>query len=127
MYVVGENPFLDEANLAHARHAMDNLQFLVVQDIFLQETAEAAHVVLPATTFAEKEGTFTNSERRVQRVRAALPPVGQSRPDWDITSDIARRVCQRLGLDASQFDYAGPYAIMDEMARLTPIIAGISH
>ena len=127
MYVVGENPFLDEANLDHARHAMHNLDFLVVQDIFLQETAEAAHVVLPATSFAEKEGTFTNSERRVQRVRAALAPIGQSRPDWDITCDIARRVCRRLGLDESQFSYASPREIMDEMAQLTPIIAGISH
>ena len=127
MYVVGENPFLDEANLDHARHAMHNLDFLVVQDIFLQETAEAAHVVLPATSFAEKEGTFTNSERRVQRVRSALAPIGQSRPDWDISCDIARRVCRRLGLDESQFDYSSPREIMDEMALLTPIIAGISH
>ena len=105
MYVVGENPFLDEANLSHARHAMEGLEFLVVQDIFMQETAQAAHVVLPATTFAEKEGTFTNSERRVQRVRAALSPVGDSRPDWSITADIARRVSQRLGLDGNQFNY----------------------
>ncbi|MGI9146345.1 MAG: formate dehydrogenase subunit alpha [Chloroflexota bacterium] len=127
MYVVGENPFLDEANLDHARHAMHNLDFLVVQDIFLQETAEAAHVVLPATSFAEKEGTFTNSERRVQRVRTALAPIGQSRPDWDITCDIARRVCRRLGLDERQFEYLSPRQIMDEMAGLTPIIAGISH
>ncbi|HLZ31124.1 MAG TPA: formate dehydrogenase subunit alpha [Chloroflexota bacterium] len=127
MYVVGENPFLDEANLSHARDAMHNIEFLVVQDIFLQETAEAAHVVLPATSFAEKEGTFTNSERRVQRVRAALAPVGESRPDWEITCDIARRVCRRLGLDASQFSYRSPREIMDEMASLTPIIAGISH
>jgi formate dehydrogenase alpha subunit len=127
MYVVGENPFLDEANLDHARHAMHNIDFLVVQDIFLQETAEAAHVVLPATSFAEKEGTFTNSERRVQRVRSALAPVGESRPDWDITCDIARRVCRRLGLDESQFGYGSPREIMDEMASLTPIIAGISH
>ncbi|MDE3076072.1 MAG: molybdopterin-dependent oxidoreductase, partial [Chloroflexota bacterium] len=74
MYVVGENPFLDEAHLSHAREAMRKLDFLVVQDIFLQETAEAAHVVLPATSFAEKEGTFTNSERRVQRVRQLIPP-----------------------------------------------------
>jgi predicted molibdopterin-dependent oxidoreductase YjgC len=74
MYVVGENPFLDEANLGHARHAMRNLKFLVVQDIFMQETAQAADVVLPATSFAEKEGTFTNSERRVQRVHRALVP-----------------------------------------------------
>jgi formate dehydrogenase alpha subunit len=127
MYVVGENPFLDEANLAHAQHAMRNLDFLVVQDIFLQETAQAAHVVLPASSFAEKEGSFTNSERRIQRVRRALEPVGQTRPDWDITADIARRVCRRLGQDPSQFAYETPAEIFDEMARLTPIIAGVSH
>ncbi len=127
MYVVGENPFLDEANLAHAQHAMRNLEFLVVQDIFLQETAQAAHVVLPASSFAEKEGTFTNSERRVQRVRRALDPVGNTRPDWDITSEIARRVCQRLGFDPSQFAYESTVEIFDEMARVTPIISGISH
>jgi formate dehydrogenase alpha subunit len=127
MYIVGENPFLDEANLAHAHQAMRNLEFIVVQDIFLQETAQAAHVVLPATSFAEKEGTFTNSERRVQRVRAALAPIGQSRPDWEITSDIARRVARRLGLDEHQFAYSSPRDIFDEMARLTPIVAGINH
>jgi formate dehydrogenase alpha subunit len=127
MYIVGENPFLDEANLDHARHAMDNLEFVVVQDIFLQETAQIAHVVLPATSFAEKEGTFTNSERRVQRVRAALAPIGQSRPDWEITCDLARRVCRRLGLDEGQFGYSSPREIFEEMARLTPIVAGISH
>jgi formate dehydrogenase alpha subunit len=127
MYIVGENPFLDEANLDHARHAMTNLEFVVVQDIFLQETAQIAHVVLPATSFAEKEGTFTNSERRVQRVRAALPPIGNTRPDWDITSDLARRVCRRLGLDSRQFEYSSPADIFDEMGRLTPIVAGLSH
>ncbi len=127
MYVVGENPFLDEANLGHARHAMRELEFLVVQDIFMQETAQAAHVVLPATSFAEKEGTFTNSERRVQRVRAALAPIGDTRPDWWITSEIARRVCQRLGLDPRQFAYESPAQIFDEMATLTPIVAGVSH
>ena len=127
MYIVGENPFLDEANLAHAQHAMHNLEFIVVQDIFLQETAQAAHVVLPAASFAEKDGTFTNSERRIQRVRRALLPVGNARPDWEITSEIARRVCQRLGLDPSQFAYETPSEIFDEMARLTPIIAGVSH
>jgi predicted molibdopterin-dependent oxidoreductase YjgC len=127
MYVVGENPFLDEANLTHAQHALRKMKFLVVQDIFLQETAQAAHVVLPATSFAEKEGTFTNSERRVQRVRAAVAPIGESRPDWEITSDIARRVSRRLGLDERQFRYSSPREIFDEMARLTPIVAGISH
>jgi formate dehydrogenase alpha subunit len=127
MYIVGENPFLDEANLSHAQHALRKIEFLVVQDIFLQETAQAAHVVLPAASFAEKEGTFTNSERRVQRVRAAIAPIGNSRPDWAITADIARRVSRRLGLDEQQFSYASPSQIFDEMGRLTPIIAGISH
>jgi formate dehydrogenase alpha subunit len=127
MYVVGENPFLDEANLGHARHALRNLKFLVVQDIFMQETAQAADVVLPATSFAEKDGTFTNSERRVQRVRQALQPIGSSRPDWAITADIARRVCARLGLDAGQFAYSSPRAIFDEMAGLTPILSGLSY
>jgi predicted molibdopterin-dependent oxidoreductase YjgC len=127
LYVVGENPFLDEAHLAHARDALQKLKFLVVQDIFLQETADAADVVLPATSFAEKDGTFTNSERRVQRVRQAIPPVGESRPDWEITCDLARRVSRRLGLDPAGFEYAGPRAIFDEMARLTPILAGLSY
>jgi predicted molibdopterin-dependent oxidoreductase YjgC len=127
MYIVGENPFLDEANLSHAKHALTKLDFLVVQDIFLQETAQAADVVLPATSFAEKEGTFTNSERRVQRVRQLIPPLGQCRPDWDITCDIARRVCQKLGLDEHQFEFASPHQIFDEMAGVTPIVAGIDY
>jgi predicted molibdopterin-dependent oxidoreductase YjgC len=126
--VVGENPFLDEANLEHAQHALRNLEFLVVQDIFPQETAQAAHVVLPAGSFAEKEGTFTNSERRIQRVRQAISSIGESRPDWQITCEIARRVSARLGFKADgQFDYASPAEIFDEMARLTPIIGGVSH
>ena len=119
MYVVGENPLLSEPDLRHAREAMENLKFLVVQDIFLHETAEIADVVLPATSFAEKDGTFTNSERRVQRVRKAIEPVGQSRPDWDITCDLARRVYRRLGLDEGQFDFEHPKEIFDEMAALT--------
>jgi len=82
MYIVGENPMLSEPNVAHARIGIEKLDFLVVQDIFLHETAELADVVLPAAAFAEKEGTFTNSERRVQRVRKALDPPGLARPDW---------------------------------------------
>ena len=82
MYVVGENPLLSEPHLAHAKEAIERLKFLVVQEIFMTETAELAHVVLPSASFAEKEGTFTNSERRVQRVRRAIAPIGESRPDW---------------------------------------------
>ncbi|HET7342615.1 MAG TPA: formate dehydrogenase subunit alpha [Methylomirabilota bacterium] len=128
MYVVGENPLLSEPDLHHAEKAIGQLDFLVVQDLFLHETAERAHVFLPAAAFAEKEGTFTNSERRVQRVRAALPPAGQARPDWWITAELAKRVARRLGLDVGrQFDYTDPAQIFDEMASLTPFIAGLSH
>ncbi|HEX6211781.1 MAG TPA: formate dehydrogenase subunit alpha, partial [Methylomirabilota bacterium] len=128
MYVVGENPLLSEPDLHHAEKAIGQLDFLVVQDLFMHETAERAHVFLPAATFAEKEGTFTNSERRVQRVRAALPPPGEARPDWWITAELARRVARRLGVEVGrQFDYTGAAEIFDEMAGLTPFLAGLSH
>jgi predicted molibdopterin-dependent oxidoreductase YjgC len=126
MYVVGENPLLSEPDLHHAEKALAQLDFLV--DLFLHETAERADVFLPAAAFAEKDGTFTNSERRVQRVRAALPPPGEARPDWWITAELARRVARRVGVDVGrQFDYPGPAAIFDEMARLTPFLGGLSH
>ena len=127
MYIVGENPLLTEPNLAHAREAFAKLDFLVVQDIFLHETAELADVVLPAASFAEKEGTFTNSERRVQRVRQVIPPVGQSRADWEIVQDIARRTAQRLGLSSGGFEFGSAASVFDELTSLTPIMAGLSH
>ena len=128
MYVVGENPLLSEPDLHHAEKALEQLDFLLVQDLFLHETAERAHVFLPAAAFAEKEGTFTNSERRVQRVRAAVPPPGEARPDWWITAELAKRVARRVGVDVgAQFDYLGAAEIFDEMARLTPFLAGLSH
>src|SRR5881296_2439672 len=128
MYVVGENPLLSEPDLHHAEKALEQLDFLVVQDLFLHETAERAHVFLPAAAFAEKEGTFTNSERRVQRVRAAVPPPGEARPDWWITAELAKRVARRVGVEVgAQFDYPGAAEIFDEMARLTPFLAGLSH
>ncbi|HEY2995868.1 MAG TPA: formate dehydrogenase subunit alpha [Methylomirabilota bacterium] len=128
MYVVGENPLLSEPDLHHAEKAIGQLEFLVVQDLFLHETAERAHVFLPAAAFAEKEGTFTNSERRVQRVRLVLEPAGQARPDWWITAELAKRVARRLGLQVGrQFDYTGASEVFDEMASLTPFLAGLSH
>jgi formate dehydrogenase alpha subunit len=128
MYVVGENPLLSEPDLHHAEKAIGQLDFLVVQDLFMHETAERANVFLPAAAFAEKEGTFTNSERRVQRVRTAIEPPGQARPDWWITAELARRVARRVGVTVGlQFDYAGAAEIFDEMARLTPFLAGLSH
>ena len=128
MYVTGENPLLSEPDLHHAEQAFKKLDFLVVQDIFMHETAEVADVVLPATTFAEKDGTFTNSERRVQRVRKVIDAVGQSRADWEIICDLARRMSATLGLGLEEeFTYGHPSDIWDEMARLTPIMAGISY
>ena len=127
MYIVGENPLLTEPNLTHAQEAFDQLDFLVVQDIFLHETAEQADVVLPAASFAEKEGTFTNSERRVQRVRQVIPPIGASRADWEIVQEVARRTAARLGTTAHGFDHDSAASVFDELAALTPIMAGLSH
>jgi formate dehydrogenase alpha subunit len=128
MYITGENPLLSEPDLHHAEEMFKKLDFLVVQDIFMHETAQIADVVLPATSFAEKDGTFTNSERRVQRVRQAISPRGQSRADWEIICDLARRMCRKLGLPLEdQFTYGHPSDIFSEMARLTPIMAGISY
>jgi formate dehydrogenase alpha subunit len=127
MYVTGENPLLSEPYIAHAEEAIKNLKFLVVQDIFPNETTQYAHVVLPAASFAEKEGTFTNSERRVQRVRKAIEPVGESRADWEITADIARRVARKLELPVEQFQWQSAAQVFAEMASLTPILGGISH
>src|SRR6185295_8692548 len=128
MYVVGENPLLSEPDLNHATKAIAQLDCLVVQDLFMHETAELGHVFLPAAAFAEKDGTFTNSERRVQRMRAAVPPPGEARPDWWITAELAKRVARRIGLDADrQFDYGSASEIFDEMARLIPFMGGLSH
>ncbi len=128
MYICGENPLLSEPDLHHAEKALTQLDVIVVQDLFMHETAEHAHVFLPAAAFAEKEGTFTNSERRVQRVRRALDPPGQARPDWWITSELARRVARRLGMPIGrQFEYPGPAEIFDEMVHLTPFLGGLSH
>ena len=127
MYIVGENPLLSEPNLHHATMAIQALDFLVVQDIFLHETAALADVVLPACSFAEKDGTFTNSERRVQRVRPAIAVVGESRPDWEIICDLARRMAPGAGVARGQFEYASAAGVFDELARLTPFLRGLSH
>ncbi|MHC4940047.1 MAG: formate dehydrogenase subunit alpha [Planctomycetota bacterium] len=121
IYLVGENPALSEADATHAQHAMESVDFLVVQDIFLTESAQYADVVLPAASFAEKDGTFTNTERRVQRVRKAIEPIGESRDDAWIVCEIAKR----MGADG--FDFAGAEEVMAEIASVTPQYGGISH
>ncbi len=121
LYLVGENPMLSDPDASHVREALEKLELLVVQDIFLSETAQLADVVLPSVTFAEKDGTFTNTERRVQRVRKAIEPISNSKHDWWITCQIA----QRMG--SKGFNFAHPSQIMDEIARLTPSYGGISY
>lgn len=127
MYVVGENPLLAEPDLHHVEKAFRQLDCLVVQDLFLNETGDLAHVFLPAAAFAEKDGTFTNSERRVQRVRRAIDPPGQAKADWWITCELAKRIARRLGRPVSGFDFRHPSEIFDEMARLWPAIGGLSY
>ncbi len=121
MYIVGENPALSEPDAGHVDKALKDLEFLVVQDIFMTETARHADVVLPGASFAEKDGTFTNTERRIQRVRKAINPVGNSRPDWLITCQIA----QAMG--ARGFDFGSASDIMDEIAKVVPQYGGVSY
>lgn len=120
IYVVGEDPVVSEAHSGFTREALRRLDFLVVQDIFLSETAKLADVVLPASCFAEKDGTFTNTERRVQRVRKAVDPPGEAREDWRILIDISNRLGYKM-------DYSSPKEIWDEIAGSAPIFAGINY
>jgi formate dehydrogenase major subunit len=119
MYIMGENPAMSDPDLNHAREALAHLDHLVVQDLFLTETAWHADVVLPASAWPEKDGTVTNTNRQVQMGRTALPLPGEARLDWQITQDIA----QRLGLD---WNYTHPSEIYTEMAALMPSLANIS-
>jgi formate dehydrogenase alpha subunit len=120
LYIIGENPLVSDADLNHAEKSLRALDFLVVQDIFLTETAQLAHVVLPSACFAEKEGTFSNTERRVQRVRKAVEPPGEAREDWRIVAGISGRMGYPMA-------YANPQEIMDEIRRVTPSYAGIRY
>jgi formate dehydrogenase alpha subunit len=120
LYIVGENPVVSDPDSDHLVKAFQKLDLLVVQDIFLTETARLADVVLPATTFAEKEGTFSNTERRVARVRQVIPPIGDSRPDWQIIVELSRRLGYPM-------DYPNPEAIFEEIRRVTPSYAGITY
>ena len=119
LYIIGEDPMRSDPNEGHVREALEKLEFLVVQEIFMNKTAEFADVILPGASFAEKNGTFTNSERRVQRVRKAIEPLADSRPDWQIVCDIS----EQLGYP---MQYTDTDEVMDEMASLTPSYAGIS-
>jgi formate dehydrogenase alpha subunit len=128
LYVMGENPMMSEPNLNHTLHKMQGLEFMVAQDLFLNESAAFADVFLPAASWAEKEGTFTNTDRRVQRVRRAIRPRGQSRADWQIVCDLAARLEKSLNLQASAYwNYRHPSEILEEMGRLVPEYAGVKY
>ena len=119
MYIMGENPAMSDPDLNHARQALAHLEHLVVQDLFLTETATYADVVLPASAWPEKDGTVTNTNRQVQMGRKALPLPGDARPDWELIQEIARR----LGLN---WNYAHPRDVYAEMASLMPSLENIS-
>ncbi|OIP30020.1 MAG: formate dehydrogenase [Deltaproteobacteria bacterium CG2_30_63_29] len=120
LFVMGEDIVLSEPNVGHLEKGLNGVDFLVIQDIFPNETTRFAHVVLPATSFAEKEGTFTNSERRVQRVRKAVEPPGQARADWSILLDLA-------GKAGANWTLESPAEVYAEMVKDTVRFAGISH
>ncbi len=120
LYIVGENPLVSDPDLNHAEKSIQNLDFMVVQDIFMTETARLADVVLPSKSFAEKEGTFSNTERRVQRVRIAVPPPGEALDDWKIICEISKR----MGYD---MPYENSRSIMEEIRSVTPSYAGITY
>ncbi len=121
MYIMGENPVVTDPNQNHTREALEKIDFLVVQDIFHTETTPYADVILPASTWAEKDGTFVNSDRRVLRVRKAVELPGMARPDWQILLDVAHAMGEDIG------DYQHPEQIFDELARVTPMLGGISY
>ena len=127
LYIMGENPMMSEPNLNVTRHHMEQLEFLVSQDIFINESAAFADVFLPATSFAEKDGTFSNTDSRVQRVRAAHPPKGEARPDWRIICDLARLLEARLGRPTAGWDYGHPSEILREMASVNKDYAGVTY
>jgi formate dehydrogenase alpha subunit len=120
MMILGENPVGSDPDTNHVKHALESAEFLAVIDIFLTDTAKLAHVVLPGASYAEKDGTFSNTERTVLRVRKAVEPVGEARPDWQIICDISTR----FGLPMS---YESPSEIFDEIAKLAPSYAGLNY
>ncbi len=120
LYVVGENPMVSDPDIHHVENALKKLDILIVQDIFLSPTARLADVVLPGTSFAEKSGTFSNTERRVLLVREAVPPKGESRPDWQIIQDLSTRYGYPM-------HYKSPEDVFQEIRSLTPSYAGITY
>ncbi|PEZ06355.1 formate dehydrogenase subunit alpha [Bacillus sp. AFS018417] len=120
MYVMGEEMALVDSNANHVQHILENLDFLIVQDMFLTKTARFADVILPAAPSLEKEGTFTNTERRIQRLYEVMPPLGDSKPDWWILQKVARTL-------GANWNYEHPSEIMDEIASLAPLYSQATY
>ncbi len=128
LYIMGENPMMSEPNLNQTHHHMQQLEFIVAQDLFINESGAFADVFLPSTSWAEKDGTFTNTDRRVQRVRQALDPRGESRPDWQIICDLAKRIEARLGAPGSAgWDYSHPSEILVEVGSVALEYSGVTY
>jgi len=130
IYIMGEDPAMTEPDLNHAHQNLQKSEFIVLQDILETETAKFADVLLPGASFAEKDGTFTNTERRIQLVRQAIEPLGSAKPDWTIISQIAKLVLTKLGRTPqgpwANWDYESPSSIMEEIAAVTPSYRGVS-
>ncbi|MBI5775891.1 MAG: formate dehydrogenase subunit alpha [Nitrospirae bacterium] len=120
LWIIGYDVAQTDPNLKKVREALSRLEFLVVQDLFLTETTKFAHLVLPGASFLEKDGTFTNLERRIQRIRKAVEPPDGVLPDWQVVSEVSTRMGYPMR-------YAHPSEIMDEIAKLTPTLAGVSY
>lgn len=133
LYILGENPVMSDPDTNHIRHCLESCEFIVLQEIFPTETAVYADVLLPGVSFAEKTGTFTNTERRVQMVHQAIEPRGDARQDWWITAEIAKRIIGASSADLiadapyAGWEYTGTSAIMDEINAVTPSYGGITH
>jgi formate dehydrogenase alpha subunit len=128
LHIMGENPMMSEPNLNHTRRMIEQLEFLSVQDLFINESGAYADVFLPAASWAEKDGTFTNTDRRVQRVRKALEPRGRARADWQINCELAQRIEKKLGRSTSTFwAYQSPAEVLEEMSRVVPEYAGVKY
>jgi predicted molibdopterin-dependent oxidoreductase YjgC len=132
LYILGEDPIMSDPDTNHIRRCLEECEFIVLQEIFPSETAPYADVLLPGATFAEKTGTFTNTERRIQMVHQAIKPIGESRPDWAITADIAKRILAQgdrkpEGGTWTGWIYHGTSQIMNEIASVTPSYAGVTH
>jgi formate dehydrogenase major subunit/formate dehydrogenase alpha subunit len=131
LYILGEDPVMSDPDSSHIKHCLEKIDFLILQELFPSETSRYADVLLPGVTFAEKEGTFTNTERRVQKINKVIDPVGEGKPDWEIITGLAKRLLKGKNLAENapyaSWNYINARSIMDEINALTPSYAGITY